>query len=204
MEKAPRDLHLAGLGDLLAKFLAFLDWNLARIVTGESYCSWCPMSPSSPRGTPFLPRDRLRSDPARRRGPSPMRRCHRDSPCRRWADHAPRPRPSTRWRISGSRRTRLGTSRWDLHGILTGVASRMMLHTYRAFYDGLHDFTLDEMARLRRYDAEPPWRETVEAGLQPFIMKVNEEMAGRTFGPRGARRPAGVVPQRAGRDSRGG
>jgi glycerol-1-phosphate dehydrogenase [NAD(P)+] len=34
---APRRLFLAGLGDLLAKYLARLDWKLAGLVTGE----WC-------------------------------------------------------------------------------------------------------------------------------------------------------------------
>src|SRR5208283_2856725 len=71
-------------------------------------------------------------------------------------------------------------ARWDLHGILTGVASRMMLHCYRAFYSRLAGFSLDEMARLRLFDSEPPWRGSVEEALKPFMAKVNEEMAGRT------------------------
>src|SRR6266403_201755 len=36
--RAPRRLFLAGLGDLLAKYLASLDWRLAARVTGETYC----------------------------------------------------------------------------------------------------------------------------------------------------------------------
>jgi glycerol-1-phosphate dehydrogenase [NAD(P)+] len=38
IEKAPDIMILAGLGDLLAKFIAYLDWNLSRIMTGEHYC----------------------------------------------------------------------------------------------------------------------------------------------------------------------
>jgi glycerol dehydrogenase-like iron-containing ADH family enzyme len=71
--------------------------------------------------------------------------------------------------------------RWDLHGILTGAASRMMLHCYGALYERLSSYSLDEMARLRQFDSEPPWRENVEEGLEPYMAKVNEEMAGRTF-----------------------
>jgi glycerol-1-phosphate dehydrogenase [NAD(P)+] len=38
IEKAPQMMILAGLGDLWAKFTAYLDWNLSRIMTGEHFC----------------------------------------------------------------------------------------------------------------------------------------------------------------------
>ena len=181
MEKAPREMHLAGLGDLLAKFLAFLDWNLARVVTGESYCSLVSdVALESARGALSAAR-RLGRDPAEAArtltdaalSSGFAMQALGGSRSAATAEHT----MAHFWESAHSARN----VRWDLHGILTGVASRMMLHTYRALYASLRDFSLDEMARLRQYDAEPPWRETVEAGLQPFIMKVNEEMAGRTL-----------------------
>ena len=181
MEKAPRDLHLAGLGDLLAKFLAFLDWNLSRVITGESYCTLV--------SDVALESARSALSSARRleRNPAEAARTLTDaalssgfamqalggSRSAATAEHT----MAHFWESAHSVRN----GRWDLHGILTGAASRMMLHAYRAVYAGLEDFPLDETGRLRRFDAEPPWQETVEEGLRPFITKVNDEMAGRTL-----------------------
>jgi len=36
--KAPYELLLAGLGDMIGKYVAILDWELSRHVTGEYYC----------------------------------------------------------------------------------------------------------------------------------------------------------------------
>jgi hypothetical protein len=71
--------------------------------------------------------------------------------------------------------------RLDLHGILAGAASRIVLHAYRALYARLDGFEPDVAARLRAYELEPPWQESVEEGLQPFMGKVRDEMAGRRF-----------------------
>jgi glycerol-1-phosphate dehydrogenase [NAD(P)+] len=181
MEKAPGEMHLAGLGDLLAKFLAFLDWNLSRIVTGESYCELVSrVALESARGAlsaaRHLGRDpgesaRTLTDAALSSGFAMQ--ALGGSRSAATAEHT----MAHFWESAHSVRN----GRWDLHGILTGVASRMMLHSYRALYARLGDFSLDEMARLRRFDAELPWRESVEGGLAPFMSKVNEEMAGRTF-----------------------
>ncbi|MGA2641682.1 MAG: iron-containing alcohol dehydrogenase [Spirochaetia bacterium] len=181
MEKAPRELHLAGLGDLLAKFLAFLDWNLSRIVVGESYCQLVSdVALESARGALSAARG-LGRDPAE---------------AARTLTDAALSSGFAMQALGGSRSAATAehtmahfwesahavrNARWDLHGILTGVASRMMLHCYRALYARLARFSLDEMARLEQFDAEPPWREYVEEALQPFMSKVNEEMAGRTF-----------------------
>jgi glycerol-1-phosphate dehydrogenase [NAD(P)+] len=181
MENAPRELHLSGLGDLLAKFLAFLDWNLARIVTGESYC-------------PLVSDVALESA---RSALSAARRLGRDpGEAVRTLTDAALSSGFAMQALGGSRSAAtaehtmahfwesahaVGNGRWDLHGILTGVASRMMFRCYGALYESLTDFSLDEMARLGQFDSEPPWREHVEKGLEPFMAKVNEEMAGRTF-----------------------
>ncbi|MGO9308753.1 MAG: iron-containing alcohol dehydrogenase [Spirochaetia bacterium] len=181
MERAPRELHLAGLGDLLAKFLAFLDWNVSRIVTGESYCALAAEVALASA------RDALSAARGLGRDPGEAARTLTDaalssgfamqalggSRSAATAEHT----MAHFWESARA----AGNTRWDLHGILTGVASRMMLHCYRALYARLPDFALDEMARLGRFDSEPPWRETVERALAPFMAKVEEEMAGRTF-----------------------
>jgi phytoene dehydrogenase-like protein len=56
-----------------------------------------------------------------------------------------------------------------------------VLHGYRALYARLDGFEPDAAARLRAFAREQPWQDTIEEGLRPFIEKVREEMAGRTF-----------------------
>ena len=139
MEKAPREMHLAGLGDLLAKFLAFLDWNLSRIVTGENYC-------------------RLMSDLALESARSASR------PRAAWADPAEAARTLTDAALSsgfamqalgGSRSAAtaehtmahfwesahsVGNERWDLHGILDRRGEPDHADAYRALYTPPADF----------------------------------------------------------------
>ena len=71
--------------------------------------------------------------------------------------------------------------RLDLHGILAGAASRIVLCAYQALYARLEDFEPDSAARFDSYARESPWQDSIEEGLLPFIAKVREEMAARTF-----------------------
>ncbi|MDD6308732.1 MAG: sn-glycerol-1-phosphate dehydrogenase [Clostridia bacterium] len=38
LKNAPKKMLIAGLGDLLAKYIALADWRIANLVTGEYYC----------------------------------------------------------------------------------------------------------------------------------------------------------------------
>jgi glycerol-1-phosphate dehydrogenase [NAD(P)+] len=181
MEKAPRDLHLAGLGDQLAKFLAFLDWELSRIVTGESYCPLVSaVALGSARGALSAARE-LDRDPDK--AVATLADASLSSGFAMQALGSSRPASTSEhtmahfWESAHAVRN----TRWNLHGILTGLAGKMMLSCYRRLYSLLPRFSLDEMTRLRQFDAEPPWRENVEVGLEPYMTKVNQEMAGRTF-----------------------
>ncbi len=39
LNAAPKALKSAGFGDMMAKYIALIDWQVSRIITGESYCS---------------------------------------------------------------------------------------------------------------------------------------------------------------------
>ena len=39
LAKAPSALKSAGFGDMMAKYVALVDWQVSRLMTGESYCS---------------------------------------------------------------------------------------------------------------------------------------------------------------------
>ncbi len=180
MEKSPREMHLAGLGDLLAKFLAFLDWNISRIVTGESYCALVSeVALESARGA---------LSAARRLGREPGEAARTLTDAALSSGFAMQALGGSRsaasaehtmahfWESAHSVRN----EPWELHGILTGAASRIMLHAYRDIHGRVPDHIVNDMARLHDFDEEPPWQDTVEEGLLPFMAKVNEEMAGRT------------------------
>ena len=179
MEKAPREMHLGGLGDLLAKFLAILDWNLAREVTGEHYCALASDLALQSARTALSAARRLGTDPAE---------------AARTLTDAALTSGFAMQAIGGSRSAATAehtmahfwesancvrNARWDLHGILTGAASRLVLPAYRALYARARELVVDERSRLASFDAERPWQDTIEEGLRPFLAKVTGEMAGR-------------------------
>ncbi|HEY9595800.1 MAG TPA: iron-containing alcohol dehydrogenase [Spirochaetia bacterium] len=180
--KAPREMFLAGAGDLLAKFLAHLDWNVARIVAGEWYC---PRVAAIALGSA---RSALAAAKVLDDDPSEATRTLIDAAlCSGFAMQATgnsRSAASAEHMVAHFWETThaVKVERWDLHGVLAGVASAIMLHVCRRFYGSLESFEPDIPSRLAALDAERPWRETVEEGLRPFMGKVNTEMAGRELG----------------------
>ena len=179
MEKAPREMHLAGLGDLLAKFLAFLDWNLSLIVTGEHYCQLVSDVALESARTALSAARWLGRDPAE--AARTLTDAALSSGFAMQAIGGSRSAASAEhtmahfWESAHSVRN----LKWNLHGILTGAASRIMLGAYRELYAAAESRTVDEPTRLEAFDAEPSWRDSLEEGLRPFLSKVNEEMAGR-------------------------
>lgn len=39
LASSPKELKSAGFGDMMAKYVALIDWQVSRLITGESYCS---------------------------------------------------------------------------------------------------------------------------------------------------------------------
>jgi len=179
LARAPRRLFLAGLGDLLAKYLASLDWQLAARVTGETYCD-------------VLAGFALRS--ARRAIDA----------ARAWESHAEAALTAL-WEaalVSGFAMQAFGSSRpaasaehtvahfWetvgaagapehDLHGILVGAATKLLLPGYTAWLGaagGLARFgDLDVEERVLALGREPPWEATLEPALAPWRHVIAEE-----------------------------
>ncbi|HVP17595.1 MAG TPA: iron-containing alcohol dehydrogenase [Spirochaetia bacterium] len=181
IEKAPREMTLAGLGDLLAKLIANLDWNLSRIMTGEHVCQVIAgFARESARAALSAARS-MRSDP--KEAARTLTDAVLTSGFAMQAIGNSRPAASAEhtvahfWEIADA----APVERLDLHGILVGIASRMILHGYLVFYRSFADLTLDAAERLRAFEAERPWEESLEAGLRPFAEKVRSEMARRRF-----------------------
>ena len=178
---APRVMFLAGLGDLLAKFIAHLDWNLSRIMTGEYYCPVIATFAHESARSALAAARELRSNPSE--AVRTLTDAALSSGFAMQAMTASRSAASAEHTMAHLWETPLtGLSMpLDLHGILVGAASRMVLHGYRAFYDRLDEFEPDVMRRLSAFDAEPSWQEGIEPRLLPYAAKVKEEMAGRVF-----------------------
>jgi len=181
IEKAPPIMILAGLGDLLAKFFAYLDWNLSRIMTGEHYCPVISSASLESARLALSAARRLKADP--RSAARAMTDAVLTSGFAMQALGGSRPAASVEhtvahfWEIADA----VPVESLDLHGILVGVASRIILSGYQAFYEALPRYTVSSSARLRDFDAEPSWESSMEPGLRPYSEKVRTEMGLRKF-----------------------
>jgi len=179
--KAPREMFLAGLGDLLAKYLAFLDWNLSRIMTGEHYCPVISGVALESARSALTAAKTLSGDPGE--AVRTLTDAALSSGFAMQAFASSRSAASVEhtmahlWETADAVRN----ARLDLHGILAGAASRIVLCGYKALYARLEDFEPDDTARLIAYAREASWQDSMEEGLLPFIAKVREEMEARTF-----------------------
>ncbi|ATB39435.1 hypothetical protein CYFUS_004879 [Cystobacter fuscus] len=181
LARAPRLLFLAGLGDLLAKYLAHLDWHLARLVTQEAFCA--PLAGLALDSA----REALAAARAWRTQPLEAVRALTEaalaSGFAMQAVGSSRPAASAEhtiahfWEMAGA----VAEEEKDLHGLLVGAACRLVLPGYVGWYRQLGGVAVDVEARLAALEQAPPWHERLEAAMVPFRHKMEGEMRGRTF-----------------------
>jgi glycerol-1-phosphate dehydrogenase [NAD(P)+] len=181
MGRAPRVMFHAGMGDLLAKFLAHLDWNLAHLMTGEAYCPLVADTALESARAALNAARRLDEDPAE--ATRTLVDAGLSSSFAMQAIGGSRPAASAEHTLAHFWETTHSAAResLDLHGILAGTASRVILPLYDAFYRRLETFSPDVPGRLRAFGREQSWRESLEAGLLPFLSKISEETEQRVF-----------------------
>ena len=183
--RAPRRLFLAGLGDLLAKYLASLDWRIAARVTGETCCDVV--------GGFALGSARRAIDAARAWGRDPeaavtaLAEAALVSGFAMQAFGSSRPAASAEhtvahfWETVGA----AGAPEHDLHGILVGAGTKLLLPGYRAWLGAagglarLEQLDLDE--RVLALAREPPWETTLEPALLPWRHVIAEEQPGKVL-----------------------
>ncbi len=181
ISRAPRTLFLAGLGDLLAKFLANLDWNLARLVAGEHFCeTMAGFALGSAREALEAARA-LESDPLQ--AARSLTDAVLVSGFAMQALGGSRPAASAEHTIAHFWETVNAVRReeYDLHGILVGAASRLVLCGYEEYYRRLAEAEPDVERRLAAYERELPWEARLEDGLRPFQRNVAEVMRSRAL-----------------------
>ncbi len=180
---APRRMFLSGLGDLLGKFVAYLDWNLSALLTGEYLC---PETVDIARESALRPLKALEGG----RGPEevllPLTDALLTTGFLMQAMDSSRPTSSAEhtaahiWEMAGV----VGNAELNLHGLLVGLASRMVLEAYRVFYDRLPELEANGgiQARLQALSSEPSWERQIGPELALFDEHIRSEMSGAELG----------------------
>jgi glycerol-1-phosphate dehydrogenase [NAD(P)+] len=182
LRAAPRRLFLAGLGDLLAKYLAHLDWRLAHEVNGDPYC---PLLAGFAVGSArqALAAARLAGEDPGAAAAALGDAAITSGLCMQ-AFGSSRPAAAAEhtvahfWEMSGA----VGVKEHDLHGLLVGAASRLMLAGYRRLYPLLAHAAPDAALRRAAVEAEPPWQAALPPGLAPYRAHLVHERAGHEEG----------------------
>jgi glycerol-1-phosphate dehydrogenase [NAD(P)+] len=173
--RAPRTLFLSGLGDLLAKYLAFLDWNLSRLLTGEHYCAEVEGFALGSARKAIEAARQVAADPIS--AARSLTDAVLVSGLAMQAMGASRPAAAAEhtiahfWEMSSA----VGREELDLHGILVGAASRLVLRGCQSFYRTLDGADPDPALRLAALEKEPPWELAMDPRMMPFIEKMREE-----------------------------
>ncbi|HKE17445.1 MAG TPA: iron-containing alcohol dehydrogenase [Kofleriaceae bacterium] len=186
--RAPRPMILGGIGDLLAKFVASLDWRMASLVTGEHHCAAVADIALEAARAAARAAQALAAEPA----PDPVQAAA-------WLTDAvlvsglamqamggSRPAASAEhsiahfWESTGAAR-REGV---NLHGIMVGAATALILPGYLDFFGSLPD----PGAGAARADADED--EPLEPGMQELAGMVVARGWAHDPGARAARRKA--------------
>ncbi len=164
---APRPLFLAGLGDLLAKYLARVDWPMSHAVTGEPFCeTLSSLALGSARQAVRAAELVVRDPPA---ASAALIDAALVSGLCMQALGSSRPAAAAEhtiahfWEMAGA----VTREENDLHGLLVGAASRPVLRGYLELYPRLRTAAVDPAARRAALDREPGW----EAALPPEMAR---------------------------------
>jgi glycerol-1-phosphate dehydrogenase [NAD(P)+] len=183
LEQAPEILFLSGVGDLLAKYLSYLDWNLSALITGEFICE------ETARLCLDSAREALEAvrtlDGDRRVAVRSLTDAILLSGLAMQAVGASRPASSAEhtishfWEIAGF----VGEEAHDLHGLLVGLSCFILLPGYRAFYEELPALRIDPTERAGRLAAEPGWERALVPEMERFRPQIEREMGQRRADP---------------------
>jgi glycerol-1-phosphate dehydrogenase [NAD(P)+] len=181
---APRRMFLSGLGDLLGKFPASLDWSLSHLLTGEHICEEAvrvaresalrPLRLLSDRG-PGSPADaevlRTLTDALLTTGllMQAMESSRPASSAEHTAAHI--------YELAGL----VKKPEMELHGLLVALGSRLTLQAYRSFYDALPQVDIPD--RLRSLESETPWEQQLPPEMEKFREHIRVEMNAAETGP---------------------
>ncbi len=179
LEKAPQELFLAGLGDLLGKYLAYLDWHLSHWITKEPICEEASLLGLQSADRALMAANQLAED--RERATRYLADAVLTSGLLMQSMGSSRPAASAEhtighfWEMFKT----VKKPEYDLHGILVGLASQLVLEVYREFFGFLAGLNPGEADRLDSFRDEPDWEQALGDEILPFKFKMVEEMEGK-------------------------
>jgi glycerol-1-phosphate dehydrogenase [NAD(P)+] len=187
LARAPRRLFLAGLGDLLAKYLASLDWRLGACVADETFCDVVAgFALGSARGALDAARTFARNQVA---ALSALMEAALVSGFAMQAFGSSRPAASAEhsvahfWEAAGA----VEAKEHALHGIQVGAATKLLLPGYAAFFGPSGDLARlgepDLERRLLELGREPLWEAALEEGMTPYRLVIAEEQGKKVHDP---------------------
>jgi glycerol-1-phosphate dehydrogenase [NAD(P)+] len=179
LESAPRKLILSGLGDLLGKFLAHLDWHVSHMITGEPICEGLlNLSLESVKGV-FDAGACLGKDGEGTAGT--LIDALLTSGLVMQGVGSSRPAGSAEHTIAHfwEMAKIVHDETLDLHGVLAGLAGTIVSRAYGDFYRRLERVRLDVAARAKVFREEPGWERRLESAVLPYKFKMVEEMEGK-------------------------
>ncbi len=179
LEKAPRELFLAGLGDLLGKYLAYLDWHLSHWITEEPICEEASRLGLQSANRALMAANHLAED--RERATRYLCDAVLTSGLLMQIMGSSRPAASAEHTIGHFWEMFKTVKRpeYDLHGILVGLASQLVMEVYRVFFKSLADLRPGVADRLESFRDEPDWEQALGDEILPFKFKMVEEMEGK-------------------------
>jgi glycerol-1-phosphate dehydrogenase [NAD(P)+] len=169
---APPTLFLAGLGDLLGKYLARVDWWIAHLVSGEWFCEALSgfaldAARRAVAAAPLAARDPAAAAEALIEASLVSGLCMQGAGASRPAAGAEHT-VAHFWEMAGA----VGREELDLHGLLVGAASRPLVRGYASWLPRLRTAAPDPDARRLALDREPPW----ELALPPEMARFRETL----------------------------
>jgi glycerol-1-phosphate dehydrogenase [NAD(P)+] len=183
LERAPQQMFLAGVGDLLAKYLSYLDWRLAALIIGEYICEQTAVLCLDSARQALRAMETLSTD--RRAAVRSLTDATLLSGLAMQALSNSRPASSAEhtiahyWELAHI----VGNPTLELHGLLVGVSSRILLPVYRELYANPALWRFDLEDRLRQLQEEADWEQELSPSVRPFEVQMREEMEGGAPGP---------------------
>jgi glycerol-1-phosphate dehydrogenase [NAD(P)+] len=176
LESAPEELILSGFGDLLGKYLAYLDWHLSHTITQEPFCEeLARLSLESAKRT-FDDAVSFALD--RESAIGSLTDALLTSGLVMQSVGSSRPAGSAEhtiahfWEMTKT----VHNEKYDLHGVLAGLAGTLVLAAYREFYRRLNGLVLDISGRAGVFEKEPGWEQGLERAILPYKFKMIDEM----------------------------
>ena len=179
LARAPRILFLAGLGDLLAKLVANLDWNVAHLVADHPFCATIADLALGAAREAIAAARSLEIDPVAATGS--LTDAILVSGFAMQAIGSSRPAASAEHSIAHLWESAPRNQTSDLHGILVGAATALILPGYLELYRRVPDARPDVASRFAAYREERPWDEALEEAMRPYAGNIATEMRDRHF-----------------------